>query len=91
MEIKLIRIKVEGRVQGVWFRKYTAMKAKELNINGFVKNDRDQSVYIEATGDQKDLQLFLNWLAIGSPLSNVRSVNYEEGELKEFQSFKIEV
>lgn len=43
-------ITVEGKVKGVWFRKHTQIKAKELGLNGIVKNQKDGSVYIEAIG-----------------------------------------
>lgn len=32
------RIKVHGKVQGVFFRKYTQRKAMELGLVGWVKN-----------------------------------------------------
>ncbi len=40
------RIKVTGRVQGVFFRASTKEKAEELGINGWVRNEPDGSVLI---------------------------------------------
>ena len=46
--LRHVRIIVYGKVQGVFFRKHTFQKANELGIKGFVKNQEDKSVMIEA-------------------------------------------
>jgi len=72
---KRYQIKVTGKVQGVWFRKYTKDKADELGLKGFVKNLPDGSVYTEVEGiDEKSIREFLEWLHTGSPLSRVDTV-----------------
>lgn len=71
-------ISVKGKVQGVWFRKYTQKKATALGITGFVMNKIDGSVYIETTGKETILNDFINWLeTTGSPLSKVDQVIIE--------------
>ena len=87
--MKHIRITVSGKVQGVFFRKYTDLKAKELGINGMVKNLFDGSVYIEAEADEEILKSFVEWCYRGSPASGVKDVKVEEGELKWYKDFKI--
>ena len=87
--MKHIRITISGKVQGVFFRKYTVLKAKELGINGLVKNLLDGSVYIEAESDEEPLATLLAWCYEGSPTSYVEQVNFEEGEMKGFDSFII--
>lgn len=76
-------------VQEVWFRKFTQIKAIELNINGFVKNTTDGNVYIEAEGVENNLEEFTKWLYKGSPLSVVRNVYKEQGEVKGYKDFSI--
>ncbi len=69
------KIEVSGKVQGVWFRKYTQEKAELLDIKGFVMNLPDGKVYIEAESNDPDkLQILLDWLHQGSPLSKVSEV-----------------
>lgn len=75
---KQIRIKVTGKVQGVFYRKYTYQKAAELGITGFVKNMPDDSVYIEAYGDDDVLSLFVDWCYTGSPKAQVENVEVNE-------------
>ena len=67
-------IKVYGRVQGVGFRFYTNKKAVELNISGFVQNKPDGSVYIEAEGDETNLQTFIDWINIGTKWARVSKI-----------------
>ena len=45
------RILVHGRVQGVWFRGWTVDVARALGLDGWVRNRRDGSVEILASGD----------------------------------------
>ena len=49
-------IKLFGKVQGVFFRKFIQKKAFELNVKGFVRNDQDGSVYIEAEAEKEKLE-----------------------------------
>jgi len=92
MNCKHYKIKVEGKVQGVWFRKYTNDKAQSLNLNGFVRNEPDGSVYIEVESDQEDkLNEFIQWLYQGSPLSKVDNVSILEGSsCQNFDGFVIQ-
>ncbi len=66
-----IRMIVFGKVQGVFFRKHTQQKAIELNIIGFVKNQSDQSVLINACGEKENLDTFIDWCKHGPPRANV--------------------
>lgn len=83
------RITVIGKVQGVWYRKSTLNKAKELGLKGFVQNKVDKSVYIEAEGSEEQLKSLVSWCYEGSTFSDVKEVNYEIGELKNFEIFEI--
>ncbi len=75
MSCKHYKIKVTGKVQGVWFRKYTQEKAQALNLKGFVRNEPDGSVYVEVENrDEARLKAFVQWLHQGSPLSKVEDV-----------------
>jgi len=89
MDKILYQINIKGKVQGVWFRKYTKDEAIKIGVNGFVRNNADNSVYVEAEGSKEQLNDFLQWLNRGSPMSIVSSVKYKTIELKNFSSFKI--
>jgi len=89
MDKLLYKIEVKGRVQGVWFRKYTYQKALDLGLKGFVRNEQDNSVYVEVIGDLPRLDKFVKWLYQGSPLSKVNSVDYKLGLIKKYDTFEI--
>jgi acylphosphatase len=87
---KHYQIKVSGRVQGVFFRASTKTSADHANVKGFVRNEQDGSVYIEAEGDEKDLQQFIKWCSQGPSGAKVQTCDITEGALKNFSDFKIE-
>lgn len=89
--MKVIKIKVFGKVQGVWFRKYTQEKALELKLIGYVINKNDGTVYIEIIDNSPKVNIFLDWLENeGSPLSNVTKIEFVTSKKKfNFNTFKI--
>ncbi|HOX81391.1 MAG TPA: acylphosphatase [Chryseolinea sp.] len=89
--IKHVSITVKGKVQGVFFRAATKEKADELGINGFVRNQPDQSVYIEAEGEDALLDELILWCKHGPPLAHVESSDSDEGPIKGFNEFLIQL
>ncbi|MDA7836128.1 acylphosphatase [Salibacteraceae bacterium] len=83
------KISVIGEVQGVWFRKSAQHEARKLGLTGFVKNEKDGSVYIEVEGTESAVSEFIAWCSHGPELANVQSVNMIKGEHQEFKSFDI--
>ena len=39
-----VRVRISGRVQGVWFRAWTGNRARELGLDGWVRNRGDGTV-----------------------------------------------
>lgn len=87
--LQTVTIIIHGRVQGVFFRKYTVDAAKKFHVNGFVKNTSDGKVYIEATGPEDALIKFIQWCNIGSPLSKVVEVTVQQTPLINFNDFTV--
>lgn len=54
-----------GDVQGVGFRYRAAQAARGLDITGWVRNDYDGSVEMEAQGTEEKLQLLLERIQAG--------------------------
>ncbi|WP_067724640.1 acylphosphatase [Oceanobacillus damuensis] len=63
--MEYVRVNVSGHVQGVGFRYFTQHTAVEYNITGWVKNEDDGSVLMEAFGDEENLSLFLDVIKKG--------------------------
>ena len=90
--MKTVRIRCLGRVQGVFFRKYTQDKARELNIKGFVKNEADGSVLIFACGEDSRVDRLIEWCHEGPPSARVDNVVNErlgEKEITGYEGFEI--
>jgi acylphosphatase len=81
-------IKIFGIVQGVGFRYHAIRQASSIGIAGFVRNEPDGSVYIEAEGNDAGLAEFVNWCKTGPPHARVEDVLLNEGSFKNFTSFE---
>jgi acylphosphatase len=69
---------VSGRVQGVFYRKFTAIKAAELGVTGWVRNLPDSRVEILAEGPPAQLSALESWCHTGSPKAVVTAVEVED-------------
>lgn len=72
-----LRIKVTGKVQGVFFRASTKEKADQLGIKGWVRNEPDGSVLIEAEGEKSVLHEFKEWCSVGPSSAHVKETVIE--------------
>jgi acylphosphatase len=72
------RLRIYGKVQGVFFRKYAQMTAQSLGLGGFVRNEPDGSVYAEVEGAPEAVENFVKWAHRGSPAAKVERVEVEK-------------
>jgi acylphosphatase len=86
---KHFNITVTGKVHGVFFRASTKQIADLLGIKGFVRNEPNSDVYIEAEGDEEMLTKFLQWCHHGPSAAEVKYVSVLEGEFVGFDGFVI--
>jgi len=63
--------------------------ATDLGLVGFVRNERDGSVYVEAEGEKETLDRFVTWLRQGPPYAQVENVQIASGPVKGFPGFAI--
>jgi acylphosphatase len=87
--IQHLKIRIYGKVQGVFYRASTKEKADELGLKGFVRNEPDGSVYAEAEGTNEQLDKLINWCRQGPVGAKVVDVNCERGEIRQFEQFEI--
>jgi acylphosphatase len=69
-------------VQGVGFRHFVVDRAGPLGITGWVRNQVDGSVEIEAEGQRTTLESFIDAVGTGPPAARVQHVDttwHEEG------------
>ncbi|MGY0217766.1 acylphosphatase [Endozoicomonadaceae bacterium StTr2] len=68
-------VRVEGKVQGVWFRASTKEQADRLGIIGWAKNLPDGAVEVLMQGSEENIERLTVWLQKGPPAASVISVN----------------
>ncbi|GIZ48923.1 hypothetical protein CKM354_001196600 [Cercospora kikuchii] len=83
---KRISFKVEGTVQGVNFRSFTAEKAQSLSVTGYVKNASDGTVVGEAQGSSSNLDKFVQHLNMGPRAAKVSKVDQKDIDTKDGES-----
>jgi|RhiMetdeSRZDD1v2_1073273.scaffolds.fasta_scaffold1695469_1 acylphosphatase len=89
-EAARVHLKINGRVQGVYFRASTVEQARLLGVTGWVMNCRDSSVEVIAEGEREQLEKLISWCRSGPPGAQVKEVRAEWDTSKgEFQSFYI--
>ncbi|WP_394800297.1 acylphosphatase [Mucilaginibacter daejeonensis] len=87
--IKHLNITVKGKVQGVFYRASTKAVADQLGIRGFVRNESNGDVYIEAEAEPTLIDMFLDWCNEGPERARVTSVDTTEGEVKNYRNFEV--
>jgi acylphosphatase len=69
---------VQGRVQGVGYRAACCNKARELNLSGWVRNNSDGSVEVQAEGALHQLSELRLWCERGPQGAGVHSVSHSQ-------------
>jgi acylphosphatase len=84
-----LNIIIIGKVQGVYYRASTKQKADALGIKGFVRNQPDGSVYIEAEASTEVLKQFVEWCHQGPERAVVQQVETTSAPLQNFVEFEV--
>jgi acylphosphatase len=74
------RVRVTGRVQGVFFRDACRREARRRSVNGWVTNREDGSVEAVFEGEPDAVDALIAWAHRGSPASAVDRVEVSEEE-----------
>lgn len=72
--IKTVRARIEGRVQGVWYRSWTIQRAQELGLNGWVRNRTDGTVEALFSGSEEAVEAMIRDLYKGPSAARVTRV-----------------
>jgi acylphosphatase len=68
------RVRITGRVQGVWFRGATEAEAQKLGVAGWVRNCSDGSVEALIEGEPGAVRALTAWCRKGPPGARVTDV-----------------
>lgn len=69
-----VQVMVYGLVQNVFFRDFTLGRARELGLNGYVRNLPGGAVEVAAEGEKKKLEELITHLKVGPPRAEVEKV-----------------
>ena len=85
-----VRLIIEGRVQGVWFRESTRREAVSLRVSGRVRNLPDGTVEALIEGPEDQAEKLVAWCHRGPAAANVIKVHQNREDWQgEFDSFDI--
>ena len=82
-EMKAVRVRITGRVQGVSFRVWTRDEAERLGLVGYVRNEADGSVSALIMGSTGAVATMIERLRHGPPGASVSGVKTQEEDLAE--------
>ena len=77
-QTRTVRVVIRGRVQAVWFRAWTAQRAGELGLDGWVRNCPDGSVESVFRGEPGRVERMIAVCHTGPPLAEVTRVDVSE-------------
>jgi acylphosphatase len=89
MDKRHFKITVSGRVQGVFYRASAKEMADELQVKGFVRNEPNGDVYIEAEAAEEIVYKFIKWCNTGPSRARIDHIEVITGEMIGFTSFEI--
>ena len=87
MAEKTLRVVIEGRVQGVWFRGWTVEQAHRLGIRGWVRNRRDGKVEALFSGSVADVDEMISACRGGPPMADVVRITDHPAEAPDGEGF----
>lgn len=72
------RLRIHGRVQGVYYRGWTVEAAEKFGLDGWVRNRLDGSVEVLAAGSPPAVEALIAACHRGPPTARVDLVEVEE-------------
>jgi acylphosphatase len=86
--VKTVHVILEGRVQGVWFRAWTAERAVTLGLRGWVRNRGDGTVEALFSGPSGAVSAMLDACHKGPPLARVDAVRVADTDAQPPSGFE---
>jgi len=84
-----VRLYVDGRVQGVWFRQSTWQQADRLGVTGWVRNLPDGRVEAVYEGPRTAVEELLEWTRRGPDRALVTAIEIYDEEPKGERGFSV--
>ena len=78
--MKAVRLRITGKVQGVFYRAWAEAEARRRGLHGFVRNRRDGSVEMLLVGPPETVEDMIAAAHDGPPAARVDSVVMEPAQ-----------
>ncbi len=79
-DLEIIRLIIEGRVQGVGYRAFLVREALALELTGWARNRRDGAVEAVAAGPRPALDVLVDAARRGPRLARVDRLREEQAD-----------
>ena len=83
-----VQVIIKGKVQGVYYRASAKKQARELGIYGEIKNTREGHVEAIVSGNEREIEAFVNWCRqgpAGAIVTHVEVNSLPPGDFKDFR------
>lgn len=81
------RLIIHGRVQGVFYRDWTVSTARQLGLNGWVRNLPDGTVEAHLEGAADAVEAMIEKMHEGPPAARVERIERREAEPQKCEGF----
>jgi acylphosphatase len=82
-EVRMVRVRIAGRVQGVGYRAWAEDQARGLGLGGWVRNRRDGSVEAVFAGTPETVADMIQACRRGPRLSRVDALDEHDANLND--------
>ena len=89
MSAVAVRLRVSGRVQGVFFRDSCATEARRRGVTGWVRNEDDGTLAAHLEGGQADVEAMVEWCRVGPPRAEVSDLEREAVDPEGCDDFEV--
>jgi acylphosphatase len=76
--MKSVKLRITGRVQGVWYRAWTSERAAAFGLDGWVRNRSDGSVEALLSGEAAAVDAMVDACRLGPPAARVDGVEVSD-------------
>ena len=87
--MRCVRVRISGRVQGVFFRASCARRADELGLSGWVRNRPDGDLEAWFEGPDEAVEDIVAWCREGPPQARVDRVEVQAEPPRAETGFRI--
>ena len=87
--MRTVRVRISGRVQGVFFRASCADLARDLGLDGWVRNRPDGDLEAVFHGPDDAVDRIIEWCRTGPPAARVDTVEVCDEPSFEGSGFRV--